>query len=56
MPKSDEFKKLKSNILKEYLGEPVPSEYIDKYGKVYNKKDIESMAFAIAKSKGIKID
>ena len=56
MPQTQEFKKLKANLFREYLGEPVPSKYQARYGKMYNKRDIESMAYAIAKSRGIDIE
>jgi len=56
MPYTKAFKKLKANLFSEYLGKPVPSEYQKRYGKRYDKKDIESLAYAIAKSRRIKID
>lgn len=54
MPESKEFKKLKAEMFSEYLGKPVPSQYQKKYGKRYDKKDVISFAYAVAKSKGIK--
>jgi hypothetical protein len=54
MPESKAFKKLKKSLTENYLGEPVPKQYQKKYGKRYDKKDIKSFAFAVAKSKGIK--
>lgn len=56
MPTSKAFKKLKENLMNEYLGDPVPSEYQNRYGKRYDKKDIKSFAYAVAKSRGIKIE
>ena len=56
MPFTKQFKKLKANLFREYLGKPVPSEYQKRYGKRYDKKDIEKFAYAVAKSKKIKID
>jgi len=56
MPLTKSFKKLKATLFREYLGKPVPSEYQKRYGKRYDKKDIEKLTYAIAKSKGIKID
>jgi hypothetical protein len=56
MPYSREFLSLLINLEKEYLGKPVPREYQKKYGKYYEENEIKSMGFAIAKSRGIKID
>ncbi len=56
MPFSKNFKKLLSSVEETYLGEDVPKGFRSRYGKIYNKKDIKPLAFAIAKSKGIKID
>ena len=56
MPYTQDFKKLMKNVEETYLGDKVPKKYWGKYGKIYNKKDIEPLSFAIAKSKGVKID
>jgi hypothetical protein len=56
MPYSESFNKLFKNVKEQYLGEPVKGKYIKKYGKRYDKKELKSIAFAIAKSRGIKID
>ena len=56
MPKTKEFIKLKKAIKAEYLGKPVPKKYQKRYGKKYDLKDVKSLAFAIAKTKKIKID
>lgn len=56
MPKSKGFKKLLGSMTEEYLGDPVPKKYQNRYGKTYDKSDIKSFAYAVAKSKGIKID
>lgn len=55
MPLTTDFQKLKRNIRKEYLGEDVPLKYRNKYGKKYDLSETNSIAYAIAKSKGIKI-
>ena len=56
MPKTEAFNKLQKALKKQYLGEQVPKIYRDRYGKTYTKKDIESLSFAIAKSRGIRIE
>jgi len=56
MPFTQNFKKLLGSVEETYLGDVVPKKYRKKYGKIYNKKDIKPLTFAIAKSKGIKID
>lgn len=56
MPKSKTFLKLKAALSSEYLGDKVPPKYQKRYGKRYDPKDIESFAYAVARSKGIKID
>ena len=56
MPYSKDFSKLLGSLTEEYLNEEVPNKYRKRYGKVYDKKDIKSFAFAVAKSRGIKID
>jgi len=56
MPHTKSFNRLLRNLEDEYLGEQVPNKYQNRYGKRYDKKDIKSFGYAIAKSKGIKID
>lgn len=56
MPYTKAFKDLFKSVENTYLGETVPKQYRKRYGKIYNKKDIEPLAFAIARSRGIKID
>jgi len=56
MPKTKDFLKLMANVEETYLGEDVPKKFRKRYGKIYNKKDIEPLTFAIARSRGIKID
>ena len=56
MPYTKSFKKLLASVEDTYLGDEVPKQYRKRYGKIYNKKDIEPLAITIAKSKGIKID
>ena len=56
MPHSKAFNEIFKNVKKEYLGKPVPEKYQFKYGKTFDKKEVKSVAFAIAKSRGIKID
>ena len=55
MPKSKEFKQIIKNVKSTYLGKPVKTKYQKKYGKIYDEDEIESVAFAIAKSRGVKI-
>ena len=56
MPHSESFNKLFENVKEQYLGKPVKGKYRKKYGKRYDKSELKSIAFAIAKSRGIKID
>jgi len=56
MPLTREFKKLRERIRKNYLGKPVPTRFLKRYGKIYNKKDITPLTYAIAKSRGIQVD
>lgn len=44
------------NVEDTYLGDTVPKQFRNIYGKIYNKKDIKPLSFAIAKSRGIKIE
>jgi len=56
MPYTKNFLDLKQSIKENYLGRPVPKRFQKIYGKKYNKKDILPLTYAIAKSRGIKID
>lgn len=55
MPITKQFRELKKNVKKTYLGEKVPKQYQEKYGKRYDPKETISIAYAIAKSRRIKI-
>jgi hypothetical protein len=56
MPHSKVFRELLKNLEKEYLGKPVPKKYQKKFGKRYDKDEIKSLGYAVAKSRKIKID
>lgn len=56
MPHTKAFNELMKAAKETYLGKPVPKKYQKKYGKFYDKGEVKSVAFAIAKAKGIKID
>ena len=56
MPHSKAFKQLLESTRKTYLYKDVPNKYKKRYGKTYDKKEIKSVAIAIAKSRGLKID
>jgi len=56
MPLTKQFKELKKSVKRTYLGKQVPLKFRNRYGKLYDEDEVESIAFAIAKSKGIKID
>lgn len=56
MPLTKEFKELVESTKHQYLGKKVPKKYQNKYGRVYDLNETKSIAYAIAKSKGIKID
>ena len=56
MPKTQAFKDLMKSVKKSYLGKQVPKKYQKDYGKIYDLDEIESVTYAIAKSRGIKID
>ena len=56
MPKTEAFKKLKNALSKEYVGRIVPEKYQKRYGKRYDDSEMESLAYAVARSRGIKID
>lgn len=55
MPRTKKFKKLLIAVRKSYLGKKVPKIYQKSYGKVYDKKETERIAFAIARKKGWRI-
>jgi hypothetical protein len=38
------------------LGKPVKKKYQKRYGKKYDKDEIKSIAYGIARSRGIKTD
>ena len=40
----------------EYMEDRVPVKYQKRYGKTYDSKEIKSFAYAVAKSKKIRID
>ena len=44
------------NVKKTYLGKKVSPKYRKKYGKRYDEDEIESVAYAISKSHGVRID
>ena len=48
--------KIKKIFEREYTGKPVPKKYQSKYGKKYDKNEIKSVSYAIARSKGVKIE
>jgi len=56
MPKTQAFKDLMKSVKKTYLGKPVKKKYQKDYGKRYDLDEVESVAYRIAKSRGIKID
>lgn len=56
MPYSKSFNKLFKNVKEQYLGKPVKKKYQKDYGKKYDLKEVKSVAFRIAKSRGIPID
>lgn len=56
MPKTLAFKKLRNALDKEYMGKVVPEKYQARYGKRYDDQDIDKFAYAVARSRGIKID
>ena len=56
MPFSKKFKSLISNLEETKIGEPVPKKLQARFGKVFDKDEIVSLAFGIARSKNIKID
>jgi hypothetical protein len=56
MPYTKTFKQLMKSTEKTYLGDKVKKPYQKLYGKTYDKKETKQVAFAIAKSRNIKID
>jgi HEPN domain-containing protein len=56
MPHTKAFRELLKNIEKEYVGNKVPPQYQKRYGKRYDKSEMKSLGYAIAKSRGIPID
>ena len=56
MPYTNAFKQLLKSARKTYLYKDVPAKYRKKYGKKYDAEEIKSISYAIAKSRGIKID
>lgn len=56
MPHTRVFNKLLKGTKKTYLGKPVPLKFREKYGKRYDLKETKSVAYAIAKSRGINVD
>jgi len=55
MPKTKDFIKLQKAVKKQYLGRPVAKKYRKKYGKKYDLKEVKSIGYAIAKTKGVPI-
>jgi len=55
MPKTKEFIKLQKAVKRTYLGKKVSKKYQKKYGKRYDPKEVESIGYAIAKKRKIKI-
>ena len=56
MPKTKAFKEIMKSVKKTYLGKPVKSEYRKQYGTKYDPDEMESLTYAIARSRGIKTD
>jgi len=56
MPYTKTFKELLKSTKETYLGKPLRRRDKKKYGKKYDLNETKQIAFAIAKSKGIKID
>lgn len=56
MPHTKGFLSLMNSMEDTYLGKPVKKQYQKKYGKKYDKDEVKSFAYAVAKSRGIKID
>lgn len=56
MPYTKEFKQILRNTKKTYLGKEPSQRYKKRYGLEYDSAETKSIAYAIANSKGIKID
>ena len=56
MPHTKDFMQLERNLFDEYFGKKVPKKYQKRYGKVYGKDDIKQFAYAVARTRKIKID
>lgn len=56
MPKSKAFKDLKRSVRSTYLGKPVPSKYKSRYGSRYDPSEMDSITYAIARRREIKIE
>ena len=57
MPTTKAFSKLKKSVKNTYWGKDVPKEYQHLYGDKYDKSsEIKSVAIAIARSRGIKVE
>jgi hypothetical protein len=54
MPYTKKFEKLLKSTTKFYTGKKVPLKYRKRYGKVYSKKEAQSVAFAIGRKKGFR--
>ena len=50
------FKRFEKRTKESFLGKPVPTRYIKKFGKKFNKKDILPFSLLRAKQMGIQID
>jgi len=53
---SKKLKKLLKSTESYYKGKKVPRQYQKKYGKRYDKKEARSIAYAIAKKEGWKVN
>ena len=56
MPLTEKFKRFEKRIEESFLGKPVPTRQLKEFGKIFNKKDIRTLAIKIAHSKGIQIE
>jgi len=56
MPKTLAFKKLKNALTSEYVGKIVPKEFQERYGKKYDEEEMEQFAYAVARSRGIRVE
>jgi len=55
MVQTKKFKKLLKAVKKQYLGKPVEPKYQKKYGKVYDEKEVKSVAIETAKKMGWRV-